>query len=281
MKNNINNNRFHENDSMWPGISLWLKIKKVLYNKKSKYQDILVFESESFWKVLVLDWVIQITEKDESSYQEILAHLPLFSHKKPKTVLIIWWWDLWIAREVLKHDSIENIVLCEIDKEVIEVSKRYLTKISKEYLNNKLNIIIWDWYNFLKYNNDKFDVIIVDSSDPIWPANTLFTKQFYLQIKNNLNKWWIVAIQWESLFLHKNIASNLKKIMWKLFKYSYYSQVHVPTYPWGNIGLLICSNETDIRFPIREIPEKIKISLKYYSKYIHKASFILPINYTI
>jgi len=277
----INNNYFTENNTMWPGISLSLEVDKILYHKKSTYQDILVFSSKTFWNVLVLDWVIQITQRDESAYQEMLAHIPMFTHKKPETILIIWWWDLWILREALKHESVKKVVLCEIDEKVIEVSKKFFPDLAKEYNNKKANIIIWDWWEYIKKNKEKYDIIIVDSSDPIWPANNLFTKKFYLEIKKHLNVWWILAIQWESLFLHKNIASKLRSIMLKLFKYAYYSQVHVPTYPWWNIWLLICSNTNDTRKPIRKISKKIKKSLKYYSSDIHCSSFILPPSYEI
>ncbi len=241
----------------------------------------MVFESETFWNILVLDWIIQITERDESAYQEMLAHIPLFIHKNPKNILIIWWWDGWVLREVIKHNSVKNIILCEIDELVINVSKKYLPSISIWFNNKKTKIIIWDWAKYIKKSMDTFDVIIVDSSDPIWPANTIFTEDFYKSIKEKLNKWWVIAIQWESLFLHKNIANNLKKIMSNIFKFTNYAQVHVPTYPWGNIGLLLCSDTKDVKNPSRDIPKKIKQSLKYYSSEMHKASFILPPSYKI
>ena len=194
--NNIEKWRFRENDTMWPWISLWLEVKKILYEQKSKFQDILVFESSSFWNVLVLDWVIQLTERDEYSYQEMLAHIPLFNHLNPEKVLIIGWWDWWILREVVKHDSVQKVILCEIDESVINVSKQYFPDISTDFNNKKSEIIIWDWFEFIKQSKEKVDVIIVDSSDPIWPANSLFTEEFYCSIKNILNTWWVVAIQW-------------------------------------------------------------------------------------
>ena len=277
----INKKRFNENDTMWPWISLWLKIKKILYKEKTKYQDLLVFESESFWNVLVLDWVIQLTDRDEANYQEMLAHIPLFIHKLPKRVLIIWGWDWGVLREVLKHNSVEDIILCEIDKKVIEVSKTFFPDISSWFNNNKAKIIIQDWKSYLLNNKEKFDVIIVDSSDPVWPANTLFTEQFYKYIKDNLYNGWVIVIQWESLFLHKDLAVRLKKYMKSLFKYTNYSQVHVPTYPWWNIWLLACSNSNKVTSPSRKIPKDIEDWFKYYSKEVHESSFILPPSYKI
>jgi len=270
---------FSEKDTMWPGISLWLKVKKVLLEQKTKFQDILIFESESFWNVLVLDWVIQLTQRDEASYQEMLAHLPLFNHLCPERVLIIWGWDLWILREVVKHNTVKDAVLCEIDEWVINASKKFFPEISANIDNTKTKILIWDWSDFLNNNKEKFDVIIVDSSDPIWPANSLFTKDFYKSIKDNLSIWWIVAIQWESLFLHRELASNLKGLMKDLFKFADYSQVHVPTYPGWNIWLLVCSDIHDVKSPVRRPSENMQNSLKYYSEDIHKASFVLPEGY--
>ena len=105
---NIEDDRCSETDKMWPWLSLWLKVKQVLHEQNTKFQKILVFESELFWNVLVLDGVIQLTERDESAYQEMLAHLPLFVHPDPKRVLIIGWGDLWVLREVVKHRPVKR-----------------------------------------------------------------------------------------------------------------------------------------------------------------------------
>ena len=277
----IKNSRFKEKDDMWPGIALSLKVKKILLDAKTDYQDLLVFESKSFWNVLVLDWVIQVTERDEAAYQEMLSHIPLFVHKKTKKVLIIVWWDGWILREVIKHESVEKAVLCEIDEWVIEASKKYFPELSTWFNSNKSEVVIWDWAKYIEKSNEKFDVIIVDSSDPIWPADSLFNENFYKKLNKSLKKWWVLAIQWESLFLHNDIAISLHKIMNGIFKNAEYSQVHMPTYPWWNIGLLVCSDKYDTTNPNRKPSKKLEKSLKYYSKDIHKASFVLPVSYQI
>ena len=272
----IQDTRFHEIDTMWEWISLWLKIKKILYKNTSKYQDILVFESYSYGKVLVLDGVIQITEKDEYAYQEMLAHTWLNLFHSPKNILIIWGGDGWILREVLKYDSIKNVTLCEIDEEVINVSKKYFPSISYGYHDFRTNLVIWDGADFVKNTTDIFDIIIVDSSDPIWPAETLFIEDFYISLKKILSPNWIITIQWESLFLHNNLAKKLAKNMRKIFSFAKYAQVHVPTYPAGNIWLLVCSDEIDPIKPLKKCPSYIQKNLKYYSPEMHKSSFILP-----
>ena len=148
--------------------------------------------------------------------------------------------------------------MCEIDEWVINASKKYFPEVSIWFKNKKSEIFIWDWAEFIKEYKEKFDVIIVDSSDPIWPANSLFNKKFYINLYKILNPSGILAIQWESLFLHHDIACSLYKIMNNIFRNAEYSQVHVPTYPWWNIGLLICSDKYDITKPNRKIPKDLK-----------------------
>ena len=142
-----------------------LKVKKVLDHHRSLYQDILVFESESHGNVLVLDGVIQVTERDEFSYQEMIAHIPLFAHPNPKKVLVIGGGDGGVLREISRHACVEEIVICEIDKDVIEVSKKYLPSLAKGYDDPRVTVHVMDGAKFMEENRDSFDVIITDSSD--------------------------------------------------------------------------------------------------------------------
>ncbi|KAG8815046.1 hypothetical protein FRC18_001676 [Serendipita sp. 400] len=122
---------FREISPQWPGQAMTLKVKRILHVEKSLYQDVLVFESETYGNVLILDGVIQCTERDEFSYQEMIAHLPLASHPNPKKVLVIGGGDGGVVREVLRHESVEEVVLCDIDEAVIRVSKQYLPHMSE------------------------------------------------------------------------------------------------------------------------------------------------------
>jgi len=122
---------FHERGVLWPGQAMSLQVKKVMDHHRSLYQDVLVFESANHGNVLVLDGVIQVTERDEFAYQEMIAHLPLYAHPNPKKVLVIGGGDGGVLREIARHPGVEEIVICEIDKDVIDVSKKYLPKLAQ------------------------------------------------------------------------------------------------------------------------------------------------------
>ena len=186
----IENGWFYEKNSQWPGQAMGLEIKEMLLEQKTKYQDLKVFESTTWGKVLILDGVIQLTEKDEMSYQEMLAHVPMFSHRQPKRVLIVGGGDGGILREVCKHNCVEEIVQCEIDEGVIEASKKFFPTISNSFQDKRLKLIIGDAVHYVidEAEDESFDVIIVDSSDPDGPAEKLFSEEFYKNASRILTK---------------------------------------------------------------------------------------------
>jgi spermidine synthase len=186
----IENGWFYEKNSQWPGQAMGLEIQEMLLEEKTKYQDLKVFQSTTWGKVLVLDGVIQLTEKDEMSYQEMLAHIPLFSHTHPKRVLIVGGGDGGILREVCKHGCVEDIVQCEIDEGVVKASKKFFPTIAKSFGDTRLTLIIGDAVNYVKdeAKDESFDVIIVDSSDPDGPAEKLFSEEFYQNASRILTK---------------------------------------------------------------------------------------------
>ncbi|KAG8677923.1 putrescine aminopropyltransferase [Ceratobasidium sp. 394] len=157
---------FREINSQWPGQAMTLKVNRILHVEKSKYQDVLVFDSATYGNVLVLDGVIQCTERDEFSYQEMIAHIPLASHPNPKRVLVIGGGDGGVVREVLKHDTVEEVVLCDIDEAVIRVSKTYLPHMSSLLSDKRVTVYVGDGFAYLQRNTAQFDCIITDSSDP-------------------------------------------------------------------------------------------------------------------
>lgn len=173
-------------DTMWPGQAMSLKVEKVLHVEKSKYQDVLVFKSTTYGNVLVLDNCIQVTERDEFSYQEMITHLALNSHPNPKKALVIGGGDGGVLREILKHESIEEAWLCDIDETVIEVSKKYLPNMAKSYDDPRTRVHIGDGFKFLEEYKNQFDVIITDSSDPEGPAESLFQKPYFQLLKDAL-----------------------------------------------------------------------------------------------
>ena len=175
-----------------------ITIEKKVVEKNSLYQNILIFDSKYFGRVMTLDKVVQITEHDHHGYSEMLTHVPILSHGNIKKVLIIGGGDGAIAAEVLKYKEIQEISICEIDEEVINLSKIYLKKINKGSLNNsRVNIIIKDASKLIENKDFKnyFDLIIADRPDPIGPGKNLFKIKFYENIKNILSERGIAVFQ--------------------------------------------------------------------------------------
>ena len=252
-----------------------LQVVRILHTEQSKFQDVLVFESATYGNVLVLDGVIQATERDEFSYQEMIAHLPLASHPDPKRVLVIGGGDGGVLREVVKHESVQEAVLCDIDEAVPRVSKKYLPKMAVGLTHPKSKVIIGDGFAFLKNpeNKQAFDVIITDSSDPVGPAQALFEKPYFQLLKEALKPGGHISTQAECTWLHLPLIRELRKSTKEIFPVADYAFTTIPTYPCGQIGFVICSLEPErnVREAVRRVPD-----CKYYNDKVHKAAFVLP-----
>ncbi|KAB8290161.1 hypothetical protein EYC80_011030 [Monilinia laxa] len=270
---------FREISNMWPGQAMTLKVKKVLHHEKSKYQDVLVFESTDYGTVLVLDNVIQATERDEFSYQEMIAHLALNSHPNPKKVLVIGGGDGGVLREVVKHESVEEAILCDIDEAVIRLSKKYLPDMSVSYQHPKVKTHIGDGFKFLDDYKNEFDVIITDSSDPEGPAESLFQKPYFELLHGALREGGVITTQAENQWIHLPMITKLKKDCKEVFPNVEYAYTTIPTYPSGQIGFMVCCKDAnrDLRKPLRKwSPEEEEKLCRYYNAAIHEASFVLP-----
>lgn len=254
-----------------------LQVKKVLDHHRSDFQDILVFESESHGNVLVLDGVIQVTARDEFSYQEMIAHIPLFAHPNPKKVLVIGGGDGGVLREVAKHKGVEEIVECEIDEGVIKASKKYLPSLAKGYDDPRVTVQVMDGAKFMEENQDAFDVIITDSSDPIGPASVLFETPFYNAMYKSLRQGGIVCTQGECMWLHLNLIKPLVDSISQTYSSVEYAYTTIPTYPSGQIGFIVATKGvTTCKKPVREASDEFLADLKYYTPELHSAAFVLP-----
>eukprot|EP00594_Rhizosolenia_setigera_P019120 CAMPEP_0178978242 /NCGR_PEP_ID=MMETSP0789-20121207/25031_1 /TAXON_ID=3005 /ORGANISM="Rhizosolenia setigera, Strain CCMP 1694" /LENGTH=293 /DNA_ID=CAMNT_0020667921 /DNA_START=100 /DNA_END=981 /DNA_ORIENTATION=+ len=268
---------FHERGVLWPGQAMSIQVKNVLDHHKSDFQDVLVFESENYGNVLVLDGVIQVTERDEFAYQEMIAHVPLFSHPNPKRVLVIGGGDGGVLREIAKHDSVEEIIICEIDKDVIDVSKKFLPTLAKGFDDPRVQVKIMDGAKFMDENQGSFDVIITDSSDPVGPASVLFETPFYDGMFRALKPGGIVCTQGECMWLHLDLISPLIKSIAQNFFSVQFAYTCIPTYPSGQIGLILATKESGkCDKPLRIVSAETQKNLKYYTPEMHSASFVLP-----
>lgn len=264
---------FSEFGEMWPGQALSLQVDEVLLNERTEFQDLLVFKSKSYGNVLVLDGAIQATQRDEFSYQEMITHVPMCAHPCPKKVLVIGGGDGGVLREIAKHDSVTEIVICELDKGVPAASKKFLPELGVGFSDPRVTLYHSDGAVFLEDHPESFDVIITDSSDPVGPAAALFEETFYGKIRAALKPGGIACSQGEAFWLHLGTITPMMDFCRKLFDHTEYSTCMVPTYPSGQIGFLICSlGDTDPKQP-REWSHP---SLRYYNTEVHRASFVLP-----
>ncbi|KAL0447117.1 UNVERIFIED_CONTAM: Spermidine synthase [Sesamum latifolium] len=218
---------FSEISPMWPGEAHSLK-------------------SSTYGKVLVLDGVIQLTEKDECAYQEMISHLPLCSIPNPKKVLVIGGGDGGVLREVSRHSSVEKIDICEIDKMVVDVSKQFFPCVAMGYDDPRVTLHIGDGVAFLKaVPEGTYDAVIVDSSDPIGPAQELFEKPFFQSVAKALRPGGVVCTQAESIWLHMHIIEDIVANCRQIFKGAVnYAWTSVPTYPRHFLSSLSVSHTT-------------------------------------
>ncbi|KAL8348705.1 hypothetical protein RB598_001807 [Gaeumannomyces tritici] len=271
---------FREISDMWPGQAMTLKVDKVLHHEKSQYQDVLIFKSTDYGNVLVLDNVIQATERDEFAYQEMITHLALNSHPNPKKVLVIGGGDGGVLREVVKHDCVEETILCDIDEAVIRLSKQYLPGMAAGLTHPKATVHVGDGFKFLDEYKNAFDVIITDSSDPDGPAESLFQKSYFQLLHDALREGGVITTQGsENQWLHLPLITRLKKDCKEVFPVAEYAYTTIPTYPSGQIGFMVCSKDpkADVKVPLRSWTREDEVAkCRYYNADIHKASFILP-----
>lgn len=258
-------------------IGLSLLIKEHLYHKKSRYQTIDVLESVYYGRVLVIDKVVMLTEMDEFVYHEMLTHVPLQYMENPSSVLIIGGGDGGTAREVLKYKSIKRVVMVEIDEEVIETSKRFFPTLSSSFRDKRLEVCIEDGAKYVKETDERFDLIIVDSTDPVGPGEVLFSAGFYRDCSRLLESGGVLTAQTESPFdlryrpviqdIYRNLRSGFNIVRMYLGS--------IPTYPFGLWSFGFASNGID---PLRGklsnpfIPE----GLRYYNRELGRCIFNLP-----
>ena len=253
------------------GRTVSIEVTEKLASLRSKFQLIEVYQTKSVGKVLLLDGVIMLTEFDEFAYHEMIAHVPLAAHPNPKKILIIGGGDGGTVREVIKH-NVDEVHVCEIDEEVIKISKKYFPNLANSFLDPRVKIFYEDGAKFVRDKKEAYDIIIVDSSDPIGPAEILFKEEFYKSVYSSLKEDGIVVSQMESIYYDLDIIYNVITNNKKIFPIVKYYYTLVPTYPSGNIGFCFCSK----KYNPEEFRELDITGLKYYNSKIHKASFVLP-----
>lgn len=260
------------------GYGISIKIKKVLFSEESEFQKIEVLDSDSkLGKILTLDDLMVATEGDEYFYHEMIVHIPMLNHPCPKEVLIIGGGDGGTVREVFKHNTVEHVTLCEIDKEVVKTSKNFFPSLSCEFDNPKLDIIYENAIEFIKNKKNCYDIVLIDTPDPLSLGVGLFTEEFYKNIKNSLKDGGIMVTQSESpVALEEEI-----KEMYTMLKSAFpivntYTSV-IPTYPGGYWAWAFCSKDVEpLSFIDEKRAEEITQKCKIYNINYHKSCYALP-----
>lgn len=267
--------RFNElwiTEEQSPDMKLSLRVSDVLLNVKSPYQDILLVDTGEYGRMMILDGAIQITERDEFCYSEMMAHVALSSHPDPRRVLIVGGGDGGVLREVLRHKNVEKATLIDIDEDVINASKRFLPTISAALEDPRADVKPMDAMVYIKAAKEEFDIAIVDSTDPVEFAAGLFESPFYRDIHTALKKDGMVVAQTESPFTDRNVVRDAFREMSSVFPVVRMYWGAMPTYPSGMWTYTVGSKTADPSVPLRPAPE----GTKYYTSEIHRASFVLP-----
>lgn len=259
---------------MWPGQALSIEIESTLFDEHSEFQHVQVFETKEYGTMLCLDGVIQVTERDEFGYQEMIANIPMCAHRNPKRVAVIGGGDGGVLREIVRHDTVELVDHCEIDQFVCDVSRKFLPSLASGLDHPVVTTRFRDGAAWLQDHTDYYDVVIVDSSDPVGPAATLFEPAFYQTMKASLRQGGVICTQGECQWNNLDLIVEMLGFCKSMFKHADYAFTTVPTYPSGQIGFIMCSDSAPTSTAARPHPKPDE--LRYYTPEVHKAAFVLP-----
>lgn len=261
------------------------RIDKEIFKGKSKFQDIYIFESPGFGKMLVLDGIIQLSQSDEFVYHEMIVHEPFMTHPNPKRVLVIGGGDGGVLREAVKYPGIQ-IDFVEIDCQVVDVCRKYLPFISKgAFSNKKVNVLFCDGLKFIAGKKDCYDVIIVDSTDPVGPGKVLFQMNFYKKVYNALKKDGIAVFQLGPFLDFDLIIRGIGRNLGRLFKFVNPFRLPMPSYSCGcEYCFMMASKTVDpAKVTTATVAQRVRQrlgaqenKLKYYTPAIHTASLVMP-----
>jgi spermidine synthase len=273
-------NRFFD-ETLYPEYRQSLSVDELLYDSETDVQHLQVFQNNRFGRVLTLDGVVQTTEGDEFIYHEMLTHVPILAHGDARRVLIVGGGDGGMAREVLRHKSVDAVTMVEIDAGVVEFSKTYLPSLSSGAFDDpRLDLVIADGANFMAETADRFDVIIIDSTDPIGPGEVLFTDSFYGHACARLADGGIMVTQNGVPFMQPDELARTMRAFNQLFADWGCYIAGIPTYAggpmafgWGSqsrAGRQVSLDRLEQRFAAAGI------DTRYYTPAVHKGAFGLP-----
>ena len=264
------------------GFRMTFEVERVLYEMQTEHQHLVLFENKYFGKMLMLDGATQITKRDEFIYQEMMSHVPIFAHGRAREVLIIGGGDCGIAEEVLKHRSVERLTQVEIDASVIEFSKEHFPEFTRPvFADKRFESVIDDGMKYVAKTKRRFDVIIVDSTDPQGPGKVLFSQKFYAACRRCMTAGGVMVTQnGVPFFQPSELISSVRKFR-GLFADAGCYVAAIPTYVGGHMTIGWASLDPKLRdTPVKTLAERYRkagsFKTQYWTPEVHKAAFALP-----
>jgi len=256
----------------YDNLKISYRIKDIIFDQKSSFQDVMILDSYNFGRMLVLDGIVQTTSLDGHIYNEMISHIPLSIHPDPRKVLIIGGGDCGVAKEVCKYDHVKQIDMVEIDELVVKACREHLPEVSGRLADSRVQFIFDDGVKFAKQKKDEYDLIIVDSSDPIGPAQALFEKSFYQSLHTALKKDGLMVCQSQSPIFHMDVMNQTYERIAEIFSEAKMYTAVVPTYPGGFWSFTIGSKKH-----IEPNPLKVRNKdTQYVNEQIIERCFALP-----
>ncbi len=253
-----------------------VRYSKKLFDTKSDFQRVEIFETEAMGRVLILEGCFMVTDKDSFVYHEMLVHPAMACLDNPKKVVVIGGGDGGAVTEIVKYPGVESVVLCEIDPMVISSCKDYFPEISAGLSDPRVKIVTRDGAAFVAEHQSEFDLVLVDSTDPVGPGEALYRISFYEAIKRSLKPGGATVLQTESpLFMRDVFSQSVAKLRGVFGGSSATPYLSViPSYPGALWSFTFCSESLDPKDP--KSLERVPSGLKYYGPEVHKAAFTLP-----
>ncbi len=264
------------------GFRMTFAVERVLYEMQTEHQHLVLFEHKLFGKVLMLDGATQVTTRDEFIYHEMMTHVPIFAHGRAREVLIVGGGDCGIAEEVLKHTSVARLTQVEIDASVVEFSKEHFPEFTGPVLSDqRFDLIIDDGMNYVAGTDRRFDVIIVDSTDPQGPGKVLFTYDFYAACKRCMAPGGVMVTQNGVPFLQPDELISSVGHFRKLFADGGCYVAAIPTYVGGHMAMGWAADDAQLRHVgVETLAARYaaagRFPTKYWTPEVHKAAFALP-----
>ena len=251
-----------------------IRVKKILADEQTQYQHLQFVETEFFGNAMILDGIIQVTERDNIGYHEMIVHVPMLAVGQPKRVLIVGGGDGGSLQQVLRYPSVEEAVVCELDQRVVDLSRQYFTAgFGDPWADPRATLLVRDAFGFLAENPGQFDVIISDTTDPIGMAERLFSDEFYQLLVRALAPNGAAATQCEQPFFDTALIKEIYRVAKSLTTHPAYYYTQVPTYPGGGIGFMYVSNVPWEKGLATPLPPGVN---NYINPDVHRAAFALP-----